>query len=101
MRPLPSKDGLCESLRATRFGGRLTFDDLKRKTDVEVSDQLMKCKGFGDWSTQHVLMRGLGRPDCLPSEDTGLRRAVAMYLSHRRYLSPEQRAKRQGRVYPA
>lgn len=73
--------------------GGLTFDDLKRKTDAEIREQLLGYKGFGEWSVQYVLMRGFGRPDCLPLEDIGLRRVIGMYLSHDRYLSPEQLGK--------
>ena len=50
----------------------------------------MSCKGFGDWSIQYILARGLGRPDCLPSQDVGLRRVVGTYLARGRYLSPKQ-----------
>jgi 3-methyladenine DNA glycosylase/8-oxoguanine DNA glycosylase len=37
-----------------------------------------------------MLMRGLGRQDCLPSGDVGLRRVVGMYLACGRRLSAEQ-----------
>lgn len=70
--------------------GGLTFEDLKRKTDAEVREQLRTCKDFGKWSIQYVLMRGFGRPDCLSSENIGLRPAIGMYLAHGRFLSPEQ-----------
>jgi DNA-3-methyladenine glycosylase II len=70
--------------------GTLDLDALKQKTDAEVHAQLISHRGFGDWSAQYILGRGLGRPDCLPSGDTGLRRVVGKYLARGRYLSPEQ-----------
>lgn len=70
--------------------GTLDFDALKRKTTAEVHAHLIEHRGFGDWSAQYILARGLGRPDCLPSDDTGLRRVVGGYLARGRYLSPKQ-----------
>ena len=70
--------------------GALDFDALKRKTTAEVHAHLIDHRGFGDWSAQYILARGLGRPDCLPSDDTGLRRVVGKYLARGRHLSPRQ-----------
>ena len=70
--------------------GALDFDALRRKTTAEVHAHLIEHRGFGDWSAQYILARGLGRPDCLPSGDTGLRRVVGKYLARGRYLSPKQ-----------
>jgi 3-methyladenine DNA glycosylase/8-oxoguanine DNA glycosylase len=50
----------------------------------------MSNRGFGNWSAQYILERGLGRPDCLASDDIGLRRVVGKYLACRRRLSPEE-----------
>src|SRR5579883_1847040 len=46
-------------------------------------------RGFGRWSAQYVLTRGLGRADCLPAEDVGLRRVVGRYFCGRP-LSPQE-----------
>ena len=70
--------------------GELDFDGLKRKTSTEVHAYLIDHRGFGDWSAQYILARGLGRQDCLPSGDTGLRRVVGKYLARGRYLSSKQ-----------
>ena len=50
----------------------------------------MSQRGLGAWSAQYILVRGLGRPDCLPSDDVGLRRAAGEYFARGRQLSPEQ-----------
>jgi DNA-3-methyladenine glycosylase II len=47
-------------------------------------------RGLGAWSAQYILVRGLGRPDSLPSDDVGLRRAVGEYFARGRQLSPER-----------
>ena len=70
--------------------GSLNFDALKRETTQEAYAYLMDQRGFGDWSAQYILARGFGRPDCLPSGDTGLRRAVGKLLARGRRLSPRQ-----------
>jgi DNA-3-methyladenine glycosylase II len=70
--------------------GTLDFDALKRESDTEVHTRLRGHRGFGDWSAKYFLVRGLGRMDCLPSNDVSLRRVVGNYLARGRYLSAEQ-----------
>ena len=70
--------------------GDLGLEATKYQPDSEVRDRLMKCRGFGSWSVEYFLLRGLGRWNALPSEDVGLRRTIGRYLGHRRRLSPGQ-----------
>jgi DNA-3-methyladenine glycosylase II len=70
--------------------GDLALEALKYQTDVEVSDRLMRCRGFGAWSAQYFLLRRLSRLDSLPADDIGLRRTVGSYLARRRRLTPRQ-----------
>jgi DNA-3-methyladenine glycosylase II len=70
--------------------GTFDLDALTRKSDADARACLMSQRGLGAWSAQYILVRGLGRPDCLPSDDVGLRRAVGEYFSRGRQLSPEQ-----------
>jgi DNA-3-methyladenine glycosylase II len=70
--------------------GALDLEALKRKSDAEVRACLMSNRGFGYWSAQYILERGLGRPDCLASDDIGLRRVVGKYLACGRRLTPEE-----------
>ena len=51
----------------------LKSDDL---SDDEVRERLMAVEGIGPWSADMFLLRELGRPDVLPSEDVGVRKAV-------------------------
>jgi 3-methyladenine DNA glycosylase/8-oxoguanine DNA glycosylase len=41
---------------------------------------MLSHRGFGEWSVQYILGRGFGRPDSLPSADTGLRGVVGQYF---------------------
>ena len=70
--------------------GSLNFDALKQKTTQEAYAHLIDQRGFGDWSAQYIIARGLVRPNCLPSGDTGLRRVVGKLLARGRRLSPRQ-----------
>ena len=59
--------------------GRLSAlfsDRLPAYSDDEVRERLMAVEGIGPWSADMFLLRELGRPDVLPSEDVGVRKAV-------------------------
>ena len=70
--------------------GRLDLGALKHKADEEAFACLVSQRGLGAWSAQYILARGLGRHDCLPSDDVSLRRVVGGFLSHGRHLTPEE-----------
>ena len=48
------------------------FSQLETMSFTRARKSLMDIRGFGIWSTQYVLMRGLGFADCVPTGDTGL-----------------------------
>ncbi len=70
--------------------GSLSLEALKKTTDDEVRDQLLKCRGFGNWSAEYFLLRGLGRADSLPADDIGLRRTIGSYLTRWHRPSSQQ-----------
>ena len=58
--------------------GELDLDGLARKADAErVACRLQAIRGIGPWTAHHVIIRAMGMVDCLPTEDPGLRQAVA------------------------
>jgi DNA-3-methyladenine glycosylase II len=69
--------------------GRLDLDALAGMSEAAAQAVLEGQRGFGRWSAQYVLTRGLGRADCLPAEDVGLRRVVGRYFCGRP-LSPQE-----------
>lgn len=77
-------------LAARVAAGTLDIEGLQAKTDAAVAAALVREHGFGEWSAQYFLARGLGRTDCLPAADVGLRRVVGKYLGRGRRLSPAQ-----------
>jgi 3-methyladenine DNA glycosylase/8-oxoguanine DNA glycosylase len=71
-------------------GGELALETFKDVAEADIRDRLLTCRGFGNWSTQYILLRGLGKFDCLPSDDVGLRRTIGSYLPRGRRLSAGQ-----------
>ncbi len=58
--------------------GTLDLEALAEQGDVDhVARRLESIDGIGPWTAHHVIIRGMGMKDCLPTEDPGLRRAVA------------------------
>jgi 3-methyladenine DNA glycosylase/8-oxoguanine DNA glycosylase len=56
--------------------GIVPLDGLAGLDDAAVSEALCAIKGIGRWTAQMFLMFRLGRPDVLPTEDLGIRKAV-------------------------
>lgn len=55
-------------------GGHLRLD--RQPTATGASRSLLALRGCGIWTTQYVLMRGLGFQDCVPVGDAGLTLAL-------------------------
>ncbi len=51
--------------------------ELKKMTDKEAINNIIKLKGLGVWSAQMFLMFNLNRPDIFPTKDIGLIRAIS------------------------
>ncbi len=56
--------------------GKLVLDRLPSLTDEQVIQQLTVVRGIGRWTAEMFLIFCLGRPDILPVQDLGLRRAM-------------------------
>ncbi|MBX7111323.1 MAG: DNA-3-methyladenine glycosylase 2 family protein [Dehalococcoidia bacterium] len=56
--------------------GRLDFDAIGRLPDDDVIARLTDVHGLGEWSAHMFLMFELGRPDVLPTGDTGMRKGM-------------------------
>jgi 3-methyladenine DNA glycosylase/8-oxoguanine DNA glycosylase len=78
------------ALAGTVAAGRLDLAALKAMSDADARAALSGIRGIGDWSIEYILARGLGRVDCLPAGDVGLRRVVGRYLSGGARLSPQE-----------
>mgnify|MGYP000627318054 CR=1 FL=1 len=54
------------------INGSLVIDELYKKSDEEVSIQLKKIKGIGNWTVDVFLMMALHRCNCFPTGDIAL-----------------------------
>ncbi len=60
--------------------GEIDLEGLKELSDDKVRKILLGLRGWGPWSTEYFLLRGLVRPDALPADDLGIQRIVGKYL---------------------
>ena len=56
--------------------GELDLGKLREMPDDEARAFISDWRGFGPWSADYILVRGLGRPDCVPADDLGVRTVV-------------------------
>jgi len=66
---------------ALEFG--ISREILDQMADEEVITYLTRIKGVGRWTSEMVLMFGLGRPDVLPIDDLGIQQAMIKLYSFR------------------
>jgi DNA-3-methyladenine glycosylase II len=60
--------------------GAVDLDKLKELPNEDVRAVITGLRGFGPWSADYILVRGLGRVDCAPADDLGVRSVVGSYL---------------------
>lgn len=61
--------------------GRLPMSDLARMPVSRAREALLALPGVGPWTTEYVLMRGLGFDDCVPVGDAGLVAALRRHYA--------------------
>jgi DNA-3-methyladenine glycosylase II len=69
----------AEYLRAAAraaLDGRIDAAKIEHLPTPEAAEQLTKLKGIGPWSAAVILLRGMGRLDTFPLNDSGVARAV-------------------------
>ncbi len=87
------KAGYIHDLAAGVAGATLDLDALKTMDDEQVRSTVMGWRGFGRWSADYMLIRGLARPDCVPLDDLGIRDVVGKYLGEGRRVSAAEAEK--------
>jgi DNA-3-methyladenine glycosylase II len=70
--------------------GSFDLDDLKGMSDDGVRSAIIGIRGFGRWSADYILIRGLGRPDAVPVDDLAVRTIVGKYLGDGGRMTAEQ-----------
>lgn len=61
-----------------RAGTLPTVDDIDAMEDDEIVERLVAVRGIGRWTAHMFLIFRLGRPDVLPVDDYGVRRAFGL-----------------------
>jgi DNA-3-methyladenine glycosylase II len=69
--------------------GDLDLDGLAKRTNAEVIDALTAVRGFGRWTAEWFLARGLGRGDVCAAGDLGVRKAIGHYYARGRDVSEQ------------
>ena len=62
--------------------GTLSREQLERRSSPEAAALLQQCRGIGPWTAAVILLRGLGRLDVFPENDSGAARSLALLLGH-------------------
>lgn len=68
----------------------LPLDRLGRLDDERVIEVLSAVKGIGRWTAEMYLMFRLGRPDVLPVDDYGIKKAMQLAYRMRALPKPER-----------
>ena len=64
--------------------GTMNLTDIDSMTDEEISSELIKVKGIGQWTADMFLMFTLGRPDVFPFGDLGIQKGVMIIANMNR-----------------
>ena len=70
--------------------GQLDFCSLAECEEEEVISRLIALSGVGRWTAEMFLIFGLGRPDVLSVNDTGLKRAFRLAYNLRQMPSADE-----------
>jgi DNA-3-methyladenine glycosylase II len=68
----------------------LKLEAFTQMSDDAVRDAVTALHGFGRWSADYLLMRGLGRFNVVPATDLGVRTVTGHYLGDGRRFSPAE-----------
>ena len=74
--------------------GTMNLTDIDSMTDEEISSELIKVKGIGQWTADMFLMFTLGRPDVFPFGDLGIQKGV-MIITNMNRLPTQKEMERQ------
>jgi DNA-3-methyladenine glycosylase II len=70
--------------------GTVDLEAWETLPDEEIRERVTALRGFGRWSADYLLVRGLGRPDAVPVDDLGIQTLVGKVMGYERRLSAEE-----------
>jgi len=74
-----NKAGFITGLSKMVASGGLDLEYLKGKPTAEAREALQGIRGVGEWTSDYVLVRGLGRLEMVPYDDIGTRDSVGLF----------------------
>jgi len=75
---------------AKKVSAGFDIESLKERTNEEVVETLTSLRGFGRWSAEYFISRGLGRTKVIAADDLGIQTFVGKYLGPGRRVSAEE-----------
>jgi DNA-3-methyladenine glycosylase II len=79
-----------KNLAGNIVDGSFDLDSLQGMSDDAVRSTISGIRGYGRWSADYILIRGLGRPDAVPVDDLAVRTIVGKYLGDGGRMTAEQ-----------
>ena len=89
-----AKTRYIHNLSRRIVSGELELEALKTMSDDQARGMIMGLEGFGRWSADYILVRGLARPDAVPVDDLGVRSVVGESLGGGGRASAEEVTRR-------
>jgi DNA-3-methyladenine glycosylase II len=80
---------LIDLARKVAVGG-IDLEGLRTRSNEEVISTLTSLRGFGKWSAEYLLARGLGRTEVVAGGDLGIQNLVGKYLGPGSRVSEEE-----------
>ena len=78
--------GLAELLET----GTIDIESWAQFSDDDVREAVTAIRGFGRWSADYLLVRGLGRADVAPADDLGIQTLLGKIFGDGRRLIPDE-----------
>jgi DNA-3-methyladenine glycosylase II len=72
--------------------GTLDLDEFENASSDEVRARIVSLRGFGPWSANYVLIRGLARADAVPIDDLAVRTVIGTSLGDGSRPTPAEAA---------
>ena len=87
------KISFLKDLAKKVLDGTVDFRRMRRWTDEEVMEHLVKVKGIGPWTAEMFLIFSLGRDDVFSYGDLGLKNAIKKIYNLKKHPTPAQAKK--------
>ena len=86
----PQKIRYLKDLSSRVVHGKLDLESLRREPDNVVLEALDQVLGIGPWTVHMILIFTLGRPNVLPVDDLGMKKAIQSIYSLRELPKKEK-----------